>query len=160
MKWRRGFCIRIDDFYSDVINEFLDCIHLMNQLYSLILCCHYFGSKFHEIDVCINFYIASRSLYLIKLRDKKMYFPMQMNFDSFENSYQKEAVVFQSQWLVIFDPRLPSCWSWWQQVCLQKGTVKIWDIDVSSWSTSFSDKCGKNCGMKSSETARKSCFDD
>ena len=84
---------------------------------------------------------------------------MQMNFYSFDYSYQKESVVFQSQWLVILDPRLLSCWSWWQQIFLQKGTVKIWDIDVS-WSTSFSDECGKRCGMKSSETARKSCFDD
>ena len=85
---------------------------------------------------------------------------MQMNFYSFEYSYQKESAVLQSQWLVIFDPTLLSRWSWWQQISLQKGTVKIRDIDVSSWSMSLSDKCGKRFWMKSSETARKSCFDD
>ena len=85
---------------------------------------------------------------------------MQMNFYSFDYSYQKESVVFQSEWLVIFDPRLLSCWSWWQQIPSPKSTVKLWDDDVSSWSTSFSDEGGKRCGMNSSEPARKSCFDD
>ena len=126
----------------------------------LILCCHYFDSKFHGLNVCINFYITSPNLFSIKLRDKRMYFPMQMNFYSFDDSYQKESVVFQSEWLVIFDPRLLSCWSWWQQIPSPKSTVKLWDDDVSSWSTSLSDKCGKRFCMKSSETARKSYFDD
>ena len=67
---------------------------------------------------------------------------MQMNFYSFEYSYQNESVVFQSQWLVIFDSRLLSSWSWWQQISrsLCKNALSKWDIDVSSWSTSFSDK--------------------
>ena len=59
---------------------------------------------------------------------------MQMNFYSFEYSFQKESGVLQSEWLVIFHARLLRCWSWRQQIPLQKGIVKLWDIDVSSWS--------------------------